>query len=73
MAAAQVRAPYHSRLDGTCTLSVVDRLFGDPFYIETYTAASALVAVAAAEGAGHIVPRRNLPYHASPLCCSRYC
>ena len=37
----------------------MDRLFGDPFYIETHTAASALVAVAAAEGAGHIVQEES--------------
>ena len=39
----------------------------------TLAAPSALESVAvAAEGAGHIIARWNLPYHASPSCCSRY-
>ncbi|KAH9999396.1 hypothetical protein BJV77DRAFT_589192 [Russula vinacea] len=38
----------------------------------TLAAPSALESVAvAAEGAGHIIARWNLPYHASPSCCSR--
>jgi hypothetical protein len=58
MAAAQVRAPYHTRLDGGSLSSSCGWIDFSVIHStskpDSYTTASALVAVAAAEGAGQL-------------------